>query len=141
MDAWEHKILDLEKIQKDDVSKDKKRKWLTATICPNQELYAAITNTRTIEHILKGMNLGTSSPVNSLNWDQFFDVIKSQTITSNAKRSQQLKQRHVNKHERDRHNKNHQNKQNLQKEERSQHLSDNDKRYEYKRSHRTNGGR
>ena len=72
LDAREHKILDLEKMQKDDVSEDKKRKWLTAAIRPNQELYAAITNTRTIEHILKGMNLGTSSPVDSLNWDQFF---------------------------------------------------------------------
>ena len=133
LDSWEHKILDLEKMQKHEVSEDKKRKWLTAAIRPNPELYSAITNTRTIEHILRGMNLGTAAPVDSLNWEQFYDVIKSQATTSDAKRAQTSKHREANKHERDKDKRTKDQDKNRQNTDRHQRHKDGEKKFEYKK--------
>ena len=133
LDSWEHKILDLEKMQKHEVSDDKKRKWLTAAIRQNSELYSAITNTRTIEHILKGMNLGTAAPIDALNWEQFYEVIRSQATTSDAKRAQQSKHRQVNNQERDKRNKNRQSQQDRQSNDRNRRHSNDSKQFEYKK--------
>ena len=79
------------------------------------------------------MNLGTAAPITSLPWEQFYEVIRSQATTSDAKKSQQLKTRQVNKHERDKGNKNRQNKQNRQNDDRQQRHSDDSKYFEYKK--------
>ena len=56
LDKWEHKIIDLEKIQGFSVPDDKKRKWITATLRTCNMLHTAITNARTIEHTMSSMN-------------------------------------------------------------------------------------
>ena len=48
LNNWEHKIFDLENLRDDSISETDKRRWLTASIRPHQELYSAVSNAQTI---------------------------------------------------------------------------------------------
>ena len=85
LDAWDHKVLDLENMLDENVSDSDKRSWLTSAIRLNNDLYTAVSNAQVVEHTLAGLNTGMGL---KLSYDQFYNMIRSRCIILDANRVQ-----------------------------------------------------
>ena len=83
LDAWDHKVLDLDNMLDENVSGPEKRSWLTSAIRLNNDLYTAVSNAQVVEHTLAGLNKGME---HKLSYDQFYNMVRSRCIILDANR-------------------------------------------------------
>jgi hypothetical protein len=71
LNIWVLKVQELDSIRATEVSDSQKRSWLTSTLQPHGNMYAAIVQASTMEHTLASLN---KSKVKVLDFDQFFEL-------------------------------------------------------------------
>ena len=96
LDAWDHKVLDLENMLDESVSAPEKRNWLTSAVRLNNDLYTAVSNAQVVEHTLAGLNKGME---HKLSYDQFYNMVRSRCIILDANRDKSRPVMRVNNQE------------------------------------------
>ena len=96
LDAWDHKVLDLENMLDQNIAGPEKRTWLTSAIRLNNDLYTAVSNAQVVEHTLAGLNKGMD---HKLSYDQFYNMVRSRCIILDANREKSRSTTRVNSQE------------------------------------------